>query len=111
MGFELDGGDDRKHTETDCLNSDILHLMHLYDNVIYITNGSYCKRINRNNRGLTVNPRLNKESICSTNTHGRPSKPNDILFSNSEFLTYILFLSLISSLQQFWKVPPSVLIL
>lgn len=61
MGLELGGGDDRKHMETDCCNSAILHLMHLYDNVTYVTNGAYCKPINRNNRGLTVSPRLNRE--------------------------------------------------
>lgn len=31
MGLELGGGDDKKHTETDRLNSAILHLMHLYE--------------------------------------------------------------------------------
>lgn len=61
MGLESGGGDDKKYTETDRLNSAILHLMYLYENVTYITNGAYCKPVNRNNRGLTVSPRLNRE--------------------------------------------------
>ena len=61
MRFESGGGDDRKHTETDCLNSVTLRSKHLYDNVIYVTNGSDHGPVNRNNRGLTVSPRLDKE--------------------------------------------------
>lgn len=61
MRFVSGGGDDKKHTETDCLNSVTLYSMHLYGNVIYVTNGSDHRAVNRSNRGLKVSPRLNKE--------------------------------------------------